>query len=651
MPSSSEIRAGAAFVEIFAKDTEFAKKLAEVKGKFSQFAKELTVTGAKIAAAGIAITAPLIAMTDHFSHSGSELAQASARMGIAADSLSRLKYASEQAGVGFDALEGGVRKMQKVIFDAGNGNKAAEKSLANLGVTMADLKDKTPEAELAIFADRLAKIEDPTKRAGAAMSIFGRAGTGLLPLLNQGSDAIAALTKKADTLGITMSGQDAESAEKMERAFKDLSAATEGVSNKIGAALAPILTTLANKFASVIPEVGAFISQHNAAVGAVAGFGAGVAAVGSTLTAVGFAFQGAKNAAELFQSVISTVASASRTALNALSAMTATTAAAGAAAAGAGDAVAGAVVEVNAVTTAAEATNPVLLAFAAAAAVVGTALAVMGAKAAGAAHGISRVRAEYNAAGDALDQSTNDIKEAQDELADAKGTQEQLNAQQDLIAAYQQRARALRELIQLEKGAGAYSTNPILQGHQQSLKDTLASLASAQGGLNTTIGAGAVNAPGLEQPGPAGPEQTGSARKAVTDVFDTLRDEAAKAAQKIKSLFSNTSTGASPSASSGSGGGIFGAISPSALEGDAKSLFASLSGGASAIFTKLKENMEHTHGHFLKGGEKDEGTFNGQYAQQIFGGGGGHAEKTAENTAKTVALLEKLNSKKGFLHT
>src|ERR1700722_1026393 len=104
MPGSSEIRAGAAFVEILAKDAEFVKKLAEDKKLTKEWQKDLIETGAKFAATGAMLTAPLLAQAGAFAEVGAEIEKASVKTGINTEALSKLKYAADQTGVGFDGL-------------------------------------------------------------------------------------------------------------------------------------------------------------------------------------------------------------------------------------------------------------------------------------------------------------------------------------------------------------------------------------------------------------------------------------------------------------------------------------------------------------------------------------------------------------------
>ena len=53
-------------------------------------------------------------------------------------------------------------------------------------------------------SDAFAKSRDGAAKTAIAMQLFGRAGADLIPFLDQGSQNIDALTKKAQELGLVL---------------------------------------------------------------------------------------------------------------------------------------------------------------------------------------------------------------------------------------------------------------------------------------------------------------------------------------------------------------------------------------------------------------------------------------------------------------
>jgi hypothetical protein len=115
---------------------------------------------------------------------GGRLTDLSSRTGETSGSLLVLERAFTNTGVSSEAVGTSLNKMQKFMTDAAQGGAAQSEAMQRLGVTMGDLAGKTPTQQMAVFAQRISSIQDPAQRAEAAMSIFGKSGGELLPILN-----------------------------------------------------------------------------------------------------------------------------------------------------------------------------------------------------------------------------------------------------------------------------------------------------------------------------------------------------------------------------------------------------------------------------------------------------------------------------------
>ena len=115
---------------------------------------------------------------------GGRLTDLSSRTGESAGSLLVLERAFTNTGVSADSVGTSMNKMQKFMTDAAQGGAAQSEAMQRLGLTMEDLAGKTPTEQMSVFAQRISSIQDPAQRAEAAMSIFGKSGGELLPILN-----------------------------------------------------------------------------------------------------------------------------------------------------------------------------------------------------------------------------------------------------------------------------------------------------------------------------------------------------------------------------------------------------------------------------------------------------------------------------------
>jgi hypothetical protein len=115
MAGAANVRAGGAFVELWADGKNLNKGLKESLAKVQAFGKAISGIGTRLGAVGGAITAPLIGAAKLFADSGSALEVMSQRTGVSVEQLSLLGYAAKQSGTDMEGVEVGIRKMQKAL--------------------------------------------------------------------------------------------------------------------------------------------------------------------------------------------------------------------------------------------------------------------------------------------------------------------------------------------------------------------------------------------------------------------------------------------------------------------------------------------------------------------------------------------------------
>lgn len=312
MAKTGSIRAGRAFVELFADDSKLVRGLRSAQRKVKAFGAAITRLGSKLATLGSAIAAPLVASAKAFSVMGDAVAKMSKRTGLSVETLSELRYVASQTGTEFSTLENGLRRMQRSIYDAGRGLSTATDALTDLGLTFQDLDGLSPEQQFKLLAEKISQVEDPTKKAAIAMSLFGRTGTNLLPMFAKGAAGIDQLQQQARELGLTMSSEDAKAAEDFIDAMDRLWKTIKMASFNIGAALAPALNKISEFFTDLVVKTSNWIKQNRQLIvnvakiaaititcglalitlgGIISGLGSIIGVVVTSLTTVGAAFK------------------------------------------------------------------------------------------------------------------------------------------------------------------------------------------------------------------------------------------------------------------------------------------------------------------------------------------------------------------------
>ena len=287
------IRAGRAFVELGVNTTALERGLKNAGAKLNAFGGGIRNMGAKIAGLGVAMAAPFAAATKVFMSMGDELDKMSARVGASVPFLSKLSHAAKIGGTDLKAMETGIRRLQRTAMDATRGLSPATEAFDQLGISVTDQNGnlKTTEQLFMEAARALSGIENNTKKAALATMIFGRAGTSLLPMLENGEAGLLAVMQQAEDLGLVMSEEDAAAAAALTDAFGNLWSSVKMGVFRIGSALAPTLQKVAEVFVELSSKVGEFLNKNRELIRSAFMITLGVIAFGSTLVGLGVGIQ------------------------------------------------------------------------------------------------------------------------------------------------------------------------------------------------------------------------------------------------------------------------------------------------------------------------------------------------------------------------
>jgi hypothetical protein len=219
---------------------------------------------------------------------GSKIYDMSKRTGISAEKLTEMGYAASQTGTDLDTFEGVIKRMQKSIQGIADETEGTTGSLDKLGISFADLANKSPDQQFEVIAAALNGITDPAKKAAAAMSVFGKSGTAILPMI----DELDSLQAHARELGIVMSTDDAKAADKFGDTLNDLWSQFKRINFIVGEAIAKTLQPYADGATKVIRKVIDWVKENQGLVVTAAAVGAALIAAGAAFVALGAAISG-----------------------------------------------------------------------------------------------------------------------------------------------------------------------------------------------------------------------------------------------------------------------------------------------------------------------------------------------------------------------
>ena len=204
------------------------------------------VGGFATAIAGSAIVAGLGAIVKQSIDAGDELFNLQAKTGVAANALIGIGNAAKLADVDLGTLGKGLTKLNVNLVNAAEGNEDLARKFQALGVSVKDTNGQVVPADKALkqIADRFADMPDGAQKAAAAVALFGKSGTELIPLLNEGAASMEKFTYKV--------GEDfAARSDLFNDTITELSIKTQGFGLELTDALLPALQSILEVFADL----------------------------------------------------------------------------------------------------------------------------------------------------------------------------------------------------------------------------------------------------------------------------------------------------------------------------------------------------------------------------------------------------------------
>jgi len=164
-----------------------------LQGKLKNVGLSLRGVNRGFAALGLAVSGGAFsAMVKSAIDQADAFGKLSRQTGIAADTLQAYVNAGKLAGVEQATIDKGLRRLAQSMREADQGVATYADAYKALGVTVRDSDGNLKESEVVLgqLADRFRDMPNGATKAALAMEIFGRSGAQLIPMLNEGGDAL-----------------------------------------------------------------------------------------------------------------------------------------------------------------------------------------------------------------------------------------------------------------------------------------------------------------------------------------------------------------------------------------------------------------------------------------------------------------------------
>jgi len=179
--------------------------------------------------------------TDELVEQADALDHAAVATGLSTDELQAWQLGADEADVEAEAFSMSLRKLSLALSGGGEEAGAGAKLFAELGIKTKDatghvrsLGDVLPE-----ISEHFKNLPDGAQKAALATKLFGRQGTQLIPMLNQGADGIVRLRAKLVELGGGFSPEFIKNAGEVDEQSKDLAEAWKSLKTRVIGFLLP----------------------------------------------------------------------------------------------------------------------------------------------------------------------------------------------------------------------------------------------------------------------------------------------------------------------------------------------------------------------------------------------------------------------------
>jgi len=206
----------------------------------------VATTVAAVGAAAIGVGKAIYSNVSAIASSGDEIDKASQKLGISAELYQKLGYAAELSGTSIDSFSLGVKNITNTLNGMIESGYTANATFEALGVSVTDADGNIRDSQSVMMDSlmALADMTDETQRNAMANELFGRSYQELLPLMNSGSEGIAAMMQEAEDYGMVISDEVVKSSAGFNDALTQLQGTFDGVKNRLLSDFLPSVTTV-----------------------------------------------------------------------------------------------------------------------------------------------------------------------------------------------------------------------------------------------------------------------------------------------------------------------------------------------------------------------------------------------------------------------
>lgn len=187
-------------------DRSVGKRLQKIDQRFQRLGRGIQGVGAALGGLAAAAGARELGRLGTQALNSAEQVQRMAdSLGVGVETVQELQFTFSRFGLQQKDVNDALATLADRAQDAIDGTKSIQEDFQAIGISVDQLRGRNPAQLMRLVADAIARTEDPSKRAAAAVRILeDEIGQRLLPLLTQGSQGFDRFAEQANRFGLVL---------------------------------------------------------------------------------------------------------------------------------------------------------------------------------------------------------------------------------------------------------------------------------------------------------------------------------------------------------------------------------------------------------------------------------------------------------------
>lgn len=288
--NASAVKAGEAFFEVNVDDKGVLPALKRFTNKFASVGAGLRQAGLTAASAGALALTPMLALMGAAVDRADKMQDIAERFGETTEAISALSFAAERAGMTFEELQDGFKKLDELVKRGLDGDGKALAALNQMGTSAREFSELDLTQKLTTIADAFEGMTDPLQRSKFLFDTFGENARKFLPLIEQGSAGLREQFQRAADVGDVVTSEQGRAAAKMKDAWDDTLKSIKNTLLSVGYAMFGFSDSVEGGSQSIVQllkHVREWVAENAGLIRLLAQVATGMLAVGAASFALG----------------------------------------------------------------------------------------------------------------------------------------------------------------------------------------------------------------------------------------------------------------------------------------------------------------------------------------------------------------------------